>query len=123
MEKKPRSPSYPQIGIKEAVERVGMLYRAIGAHPTSREVIAKGLGYSGLSGTSATAISTLNKYGLLEGRGEEVKVSDRAMAILHPHSKGEQIEALRAAALEPDLFRDLASKFPGKTPHDELLRN
>ncbi len=123
MEKKHRSPSYPQMSIKEAIERVGLLYKAIGGHPTSREVIAKGLGYSGLNGTSATAISTLTKYGLIDGRGEEVKVSDRAMAILHPHSKEEQLEALRSAALAPDLFQELASKFPGGAPHGELLRN
>ena len=123
MEKKHRSPSYPQMSIREAVERVGRLYQAIGAHPTSREVVAKGLGYSSLSGTSATAISTLNKYGLLEGRGEEVRVSDRAMAILHPHSDEEKQEALRAAATEPELFRELAGRFPGGAPNDELLRN
>jgi hypothetical protein len=124
MEKKHRSPSYPQMSIREAVQKIGALYNAIGAHPTSREVIAKGLGYGGLSGASATTIGTLNKYGLLEGRGEEVKVSDRAMAILHPHSKEEHQEALRAAALEPELFRELSERFPGgSAPHDELLRN
>ena len=123
MEKKHRSPSYPQMSIREAVERVGRLYQAIGAHPTSREVVAKGLGYSSLSGTSATAISTLNKYGLLEGRGDEVRVSDRAMAILHPHSDEEKQEALRAAATEPELFRELAGRFPGRAPNDELIRN
>lgn len=123
MEKKHRSPSYPQMGIKEAVEKIGALYKEIGAHATSREVVAKGLGYRSISGTSATTISTLNKYGLLDGRGDEVRVSDRAMAILHPHSDEERKEALRAAALEPELFRDIAERFPGGSVNDELLRN
>ncbi len=123
MDKRHRSPSYPQMSIKEAVDRVGMLHKAIGSHATSRDVIAKGLGYSSVSGTSATAIGNLYKYGLLDGRGEEIRVSDRAMQILHPHSDAERKEALRAAALEPELFRDLAQRFPGNLPNDEILRN
>lgn len=123
MEKRHRSPSYPPLSLREAVERVDMLYNAIGVHPTSREVMAKGLGYSGISGASATAIGALNKYGLIEGRGDEVRVSDRAMAILHPHSHEEKAAALKAAATEPELFRELAERFPGRVPNDELLRN
>lgn len=123
MEKRHRSPSYPPLSLREAVERVGMLYSSIGAHPTSREVLAKGLGYSGISGASATTIGALNKYGLIEGRGDEVRVSDRAMAILHPHGPEEKLAAVRAAAMEPELFREIGERFPGRVPNDELLRN
>lgn len=123
MDKRHRSPSYPPLSLREAVERVGVLYNAIGVHPTSREVLAKGLGYSGISGASATTIGALNKYGLIEGRGDEVRVSDRAMAILHPHGPEEKNAALRAAATEPELFREIAERFPGRAPNDELLRN
>lgn len=122
MDKRHRSPGYPPLSLREAVERVERLYKTIGGHATSRDVVAKGLGYSGLSGTSATAIGALNKYGLLEGRGDEVRVSERAMAILHPHSPEEKIAALREAALEPDLYRELAERFPG-IPNDDVLRN
>lgn len=123
MERKPRSPSYPQMSLPEAIEKVALLHKSIGAHQTSREVVAKGMGYNGLSGASATAIGVLNRYGLLDGRGDDVRLSDRAMAILLPHSPQEKQEALRAAALEPDLFRELSEKFPGGTSNNELLVN
>lgn len=123
MEKKQRSPAYPSMSLREAVDRVGALHKVIGTHATSREMVAKGLGYSSLSGASATTISAINKYGLIEGRGDDVKVSDRAMAILHPHSDAERRQALRDAALEPDLFRELHDRFPGDTPNADLLRN
>lgn len=123
MEKKHRSPSFPQMGLKEAVEKAAILYRAIGRHATTREVVAKGLGYSGISGPSATLIGTLTRYGLLEGRGDEIKLSDAAMAILHPHSDQEKRDAIRAAARSPELFRELEEKFSGSTPGNELLRN
>jgi hypothetical protein len=123
MEKKHRSPGYPQMSLSEAIEKIGLLHSAIGSHPTSREVVAKGLGYSGISGASATAIAALTRYGLIEGRGDDVRVSDLAMAILHPHSDEERQNALRTSALNPDLFRELSEKFPGRTPNNELLKN
>jgi len=63
------------------------------------------------------------KYGLLEGRGEEIKISDRAMQILHPQSQEEKAQAIKAAAAEPALFREIAEKFPGRAPTEEVLRN
>lgn len=123
MDKRTRSPNYPAFGLREAIDRIAALYKINQQHPAPREVIAKGLGYNSLNGASATAISALNKYGLLEGRGEDLKVSERAMHILFPETKAEKIEALRAAAGEPRLFAELAERFPGGVVNDELLRN
>lgn len=123
MEKRTRSPNYPAFGLREAVDRIGMLYKANQTHPAPRDVIAKGLGYNSLNGASATAISALNKYGLLEGRGEDLRVSERAMHILFPQSKEEKINALHLAADEPKLFTELAERFPGGVQNDELLKN
>ena len=118
-----RSPNYPSLSLREAVERARALHAQVGQNPHSRDVVARGMGYSSLSGASAGAISALKKYGLLDGRGEEIAVTDRAMAILHPHSDGERQEALRAAATEPEIFRELAGKFPDARASDDLIRN
>lgn len=123
MDKRIRSPNYPAFGLKEAVSRIEMLHQANQTHPAPREVVAKGLGYNSLNGASATAISALNKFGLLEGRGENLRVSERAMHILFPQTREERIEALRAAASEPRLFAELAERFPGGVQNDDLLKN
>jgi hypothetical protein len=81
------------------------------------------MGYNTLNGASATAISALHKYGLLERAGDEIKVSERALRILHPHSPQEKADAIRAAAGEPVLFAELAERFPGALPNEDLLRN
>lgn len=120
---KQRSPNYPSFSLREAVERVRSLHSQVGQTPHSRDVVARGMGYSSLSGSSASAISAAKKYGLLEGRGEDICVSDRALAILHPHSDRERQEALRAAAAEPEIFRELGGKFPDTRVNDELVRN
>lgn len=123
MEKRLRSPNYPAISLKEALARVSALYKAIHTHAAPREVVAKGIGYNALHGASATAISALQKYGLLERAGEDLRISDRAMQILHPQSPEEKAQAVRAAATAPALFAELAERFPGSMPNEELLRN
>lgn len=123
MDKRIRSPNYPAISLPEAINRVTALYRAIHTHGAPREVVAKGMGYNTLNGASATAISALHKYGLLDRSGEDTKVSERALSILHPHTPQEKAEAIRAAAVEPALFAELAERFPGAMPNEDLLRN
>ncbi len=123
MEKRVRSPNYPAMGLQEAINRIAGLYKVQHLHFAPREVVAKGLGYSSLNGASATAVSALLKYGLLERSGEDLRVSDRAMRILHPHNPQEKASAIREAAVSPALFAELMEKFPGQMPNDDLLRN
>jgi hypothetical protein len=123
MEKRIRSPNYPALSLPEAMEKVAGIYRGLHNHAAPREVLTKEMGYAGLNGASATAISALRKYGLLDRAGEDLKVSERALRILHPHSASERSEAIRDAAHEPVLFSELAERFPDKMPSDELLKN
>jgi hypothetical protein len=123
MEKRLRSPNYPALSLPDAIDRVAALYRAQHTHAAPREIVAKGMGYNSLNGASASAISALHKYGLLGRAGDEIKVSDRAMRILHPHSPAERAKAIQEAAYDPPLFAELRERFPGQMPSDELLRN
>ena len=123
MEKRTRSPNYPALSLPAALEKVGVLYKNQHTHSAPREVVAQGMGYNSLNGASATAISALHKYGLLERVGDDLKLSDRAMQILHPHSPDEKAKATRDAASEPQLFAELAERFPGSMPSDDILRN
>lgn len=123
MDKRLRSPNYPALSLPEAIEKVNGLYRTLHNHGAPREMIAKALGYAGLNGASATAVSALHKYGLLERDGEEIRVSERARRILTPLSDDERALAIREAAFMPPLFAELAEKFPGRVPNDDLLKN
>jgi hypothetical protein len=123
VEKRTRSPNYPALSLREAIEKVSILYQNQHTHSAPREVAVKSMGYGGLNGASATAISALHKYGLLDRIGDEVKISERAMRILHPTQPSEKALALKEAADSPELFRELAEKFPGQLPAEEVLRN
>lgn len=118
-----RSPNYPQLSLPAAVERIAHIFAKEHQHPAPREVVAQHLGYGGINGASLGAISALLKYGLLEKVNEDLKVSDSALAILHPSSEEEKYQTLKAAAEAPVLFTELLSHFNGRLPSDENLRS
>ena len=123
MDKRIRSPNYPAISLPAAIDKIRALYDAQHTHAPPREVIAKNIGYNSLNGASATVISALNKYGLLQREGEDLKVSERALRILIPHSNDERAAAIKEAAEDPPLFGELTERFPGQAPNEALLRN
>src|SRR4051794_26283688 len=102
-----RSPNYPGIGLREAVSRVNLLYKAEYTHLCTREVVAEAIGYTSLNGSSATVISAIAKYGLLENVGDEYRVSPLAVdIILHHKGEPERLAAIREAAFKPALFNE-----------------
>jgi hypothetical protein len=118
-----RSPNYPAMSLVEAVQQIHKLFGKIGQHPAPRDAVATSMGYSGLHGASATAISALIKYGLLERVGEDYKLSELAMKIIAPHNQGEKAHALEVASQSPALFAELFGHFQGDVPGDGLLRS
>lgn len=117
-----RSPNYPQLDLAEAVSRIAQVFAKDHKHAAPKEVIVQHLGYSGLNGASLSALSALEKYGLLDRDGDKYRVSDRAIAILHPRSAQEKSDALRSAARAPALFAQLLEEFPDSMPSDENLQ-
>lgn len=117
-----RSPSYPSTPLEEAIEIVKKLHQVERKNPIDREVAAKALGYSGITGRSATILSNLIQYGLLEKAGKnEVRVADRAVEIIYPHSDQDRATALREAAHEPELFQSIMRRFTDGTPSNTAL--
>src|SRR6202047_428446 len=119
-----RSPEYPAIGLKEAIDRVKMVYDKDYQNRLPKAVLAEHMGYKSLSGASLPVLSALAKYGLLEGRGDETRVSDLAVAIIaHPPGTPERAAALQQAAAAPDLFAELDARFPDGKASDPAIRS
>lgn len=107
-----RSPSYPSMSLRDAVDAVAKIEGQYRASPVDRTVAAKLIGYTTLSGPANKALAALASYGLLERAGKgETRVTGRARAILHANSDNERVDNLLAAASEPDLFRELRDRF------------
>ena len=72
MATKPRSPNYPALSLQKALDFARKLYAVNHLHKASAEVVSKALGYTGLNGSSLTAIAALKKYGLIEEENKEL---------------------------------------------------
>ena len=119
-----RSPSYPTLTLEQAIEMVGKLHKASRTNVISRETAARDMGYSGLTGRSLTVIASLAQYGLVEKAGKgDIKVTRRAVEILHPVEEAHRAEAIIEASLAPGLFRTLHERFPEGVPSANALRS
>jgi hypothetical protein len=119
-----RSPEYPAVSLKEAIDRVKMVYDKDYQNRVPKKVIAEHMGYKGLSGASLPMLSALSKYGLLEGRGDETRVSDLAVALIaHAPGTPERMDALKQASAMPELFAELDERFPDGKVSDQAIRS
>lgn len=117
-----RSPNFPVMGLREAIDKVAIIFEREHQMPASREALAAHLGYSGLNGTSLKVLSALGKYDLLEEVSDsQYRVSSLAMDILHGTSD-ERAEAIREAARGPALFQRLDENFGGGKPSEVNLK-
>jgi hypothetical protein len=117
-----RSPNYPGHSLKEAIDRIRVIYESQRQYPSTRETFARLLGYKGISGTSITVLSSLTKYGLMEGSGENLRVSDIGQDLaLHREGDEEFARAVQEAAFRPAFFRELHDQYPDGLPSEHAL--
>lgn len=119
-----RSPNYPAISLPAALERARLIHKGEGRNAVAREALAKVMGYGSLNGGSATILSALGKYGLIESVGDgEARISDITMRILFPDNPEEKRQAIEEAAFKPAIFAEIREKWPERAPSDEGLRS
>jgi hypothetical protein len=117
-----KSPNYPAVDLGTALARVQPVLQKENRNKMSRAVLAKHLGYNSLSGRSLTAIAVMRAYGLVEGNGDELKISDDAVdAIKAPAGSDARKAALERLATRPPLFKDLRADFPNDLPSEENI--
>ena len=118
-----RSPKYPHVGLKNAIQRVQTAHEKIARAPVDRSTLAISLGLtSDKSGTALTWLSTVRQYGLTESRGGgSYGVSDLGRDVLFEQGFNRE-EALRKAATMPQAFQLIQQTFTDTVPdHDSLV--
>jgi hypothetical protein len=118
-----RSPNCPQITFQDAAEKGRKVFAEEKQHPAAKEVVAKDLGYSGLNGRSLTLIGALRQYGILEGSGDAMRVTDDAVAYFVRDDGAEKREAMKRMVYKPGLFAELNAQFADALPSEGNLRH
>lgn len=106
-----RSPNFPQISLGEAIDNIRLVYQKEGRSKMPRLSAVKALGYTSINGRSLGILAALRSYGLLEGRGDDVRVSEDAITLLNaPTSSQERADALVRAFEAPSAFSLLRTR-------------
>lgn len=120
---KVRSPNYPSMPLAAALEAVRPAFKNENRNKMSRSVLAKHLGYTSLNGRALGKIGAVRSYGLLEGAGDELRISDDAVtALMAPADSPDRSAALGRLAHRPSLFQELRKDFPDTLPSVDNLK-
>lgn len=121
--RKVRSPSFPFVSLREAVDRARAFYEAEQRNAARPETAAAHWGYSPKSSGGKQTVAALRAFGLLEG-DTLVKLSGRALRILldEREASEERERLLKQAALMPPLHSWLWERYGPELPSDQTLR-
>lgn len=124
--RKHRSPSYPAVDLRTAIERARQLQRVAGAHPARVATVAGAWGYTAMSSNGLVTIAALKKYGLLEeigsGPARELKLTRLGRELtFFAEETSEWVERAQVAALKPMLYKRLWVKYGPELPADSVM--
>jgi hypothetical protein len=121
--KKVRSPSFPAVDLREAVERARTFYEAARRNAARPEIVVAHWGYSPKSSGGLQTIAALRAYGLLEGE-RTARLTDRAVRlVLDDPGSPERTAMVRDAALAPPVHAQLWERYGVDLPSDKNLRS
>ncbi len=123
-----RGPNYPHLTLPKAIDKARVILQELGRHATGKAVLAGIWGMTSSSSSFRHFLAAVRAFGLLDevtGREEPlVKLSDRALDILADYPEGDprRQEAIRDAALAPQLHAELWSQYGAEMPADSEIR-
>ena len=118
-----RSPNYPAVSLREAVDRVRRLYVADGRAGAPPNLAAKHIGFSSAHGSAMAVVAALKRFGLLSETNGRLVPTQRTIEILNlPEADPRRANALREAALSPTIYSEIfeSHKTTG-LPADDVL--
>ena len=120
-----RSPNYPLIDLKRAVECAEMLYQSAKTHYVPLGIAQEKWGYTQNGAVANQSLAAIKSFGLVDvvgaGAKREVRVSEVARHIIL--NGPDRTDLLKRAALNPEMHAELWKKYAsGGLPQDDVLR-
>ena len=118
---KVRSPNFPSTDLRTALGFARKAFDKDHRNKMSRAALAKHVGHESLSGPALTKLGTLRAYGIVEGNGDELRISDDAVAaMMAPEDSEERNAAVGRLAFRPAVFQEIRKEFSGLVSEDNL---
>jgi len=107
-----RSPNYPAVGLREAVERVKKFHKADGKAGAQPEIAAKHIGFGSAHGGAMSVLAALKRFGLVADVAGRLVPTQAALEIINlPESDPRRKNALKTAALKPSIYQELVNDY------------
>jgi hypothetical protein len=121
--KRHRSPSYPAVSLREAVERLKKFMAIDGRAGASQEIAAKHIGFATDHGLAYSVLAALKKFDLVADKDGRVVPTQRAIEITSlPETDERRAKSIRQAALLPPIYSELIEQYRATgLPSDETL--
>lgn len=119
-----RSPAYPAVGLREAIDRVAKLYKTDGKAGAPPKLAAVHIGFTTAHGQALGVLAALKKFGLVSEVNGRIVPSQRAIEILNlPTNDTRRVQAIKDAALGPEIYRELIEQHRDTGwPADDVLQ-
>ena len=123
-----RSPGYPDIDLREAIDKARVLWDKEGRNLAPVATIQEHWGFKVNTGPGLRAVAALKKFGLLadRGRGDDrlAGLTELAFSIVldQRENSTKRAEAIRKAALNPPIHSELWEQYKGALPSDATLQ-
>lgn len=121
--KRHRSPNYPAVGLREAVERLRNLYAKDGKAGAPAQLAAVHIGFGKAHGQAMSVLAALKKFGLIVESSGRFVPTQRGLEIVNlPNDDARRQKAIQEAVLEPSIYRELIEKHrESGWPADDVL--
>jgi hypothetical protein len=111
---------YPDVSLSESIKDAKKIYDRFKDEAVDATLISETIGYKG--GTFFQRLSSLRKYGLVTSKGK-VGITELGKKITYPANKDEELEAIKEAIGNVELFRALYEKFDLQLPKEKFWVN
>lgn len=121
--KRHRSPNYPAVSLRDAIDRLKKFVSTDGKAGAKSDMAAKHIGFAAAHGWAYSVLSALKKYGLVEEKDGRVVPTPRGLEIVSLPEKDERrLAAIRQAAVLPPIYAELIEQYRvSGLPSDETL--
>lgn len=127
--KKGRSPAYPAISLKAALDKAKLLDDAVGKYAAPMPVAFKAWGFSEKSSGGREVRASLRYFGLIEIEGDgdagKVKLTNDAQRVLHDNREDqtEKRSIIRRLALNPIVHKKIFEAYPDGIKSEETVKH
>jgi len=119
-----RSPNYPGVSLKTAVDKIGEWYKKDGLVASPRDAAMAHMGFEKFTGDAGRMLSALKSFGLvLEAEGR-LKLTPRAVDIVaRQEGDAKRVKALQDSARAPAIYAKLLKTYASSLPSDPTLKS